>query len=230
MNTEWSLLINCFHLSEAGIDEPVFLDRSVGRSWGGKSSYSRWDGFVVMTWNSVSSTLSQISPRLGCSFEWNPAFMLLHMNDTSRCTISVCICEASQSGRNICKLCDDGCPEYGLNAVIAHSLCIGWFSWHTETVRMMLFIRDGIYHWKVLGERNFKYIQGGISEKTRSMSTSSMGVVLVRSLGLTQTISIFFAVEANIVSACPFLNSFQFVDPAVEYWWQECPGRCHRRM
>ena len=60
---------------------------------------------------------------------------------------------------------------------------------------MMLFIRDGIYHWKVLGERNFKYIQGGISEKTRSMSTSSVGVVLVRSLGLTQTISIFLQLK-----------------------------------
>ena len=80
-----------------------------------------------MAWKSVSSTLSQISPRLGCSFEWNPAFRLLHMNDTSRCSIGVCICWAPPSGRSICKLCDDGCPEYGLNAVIAHSLWIGDF-------------------------------------------------------------------------------------------------------
>ena len=126
----------------------------------------------------------------------NPAFMLLHINDTSRTLLDRCL--HLQSSTKLEK----------------HMWALRWrlswiriecrhcsflvnrgFPWHTATVRMMLFIRDGISYWKVFGERNIKYIQGRISKKTRSMSTSSVGVVLVWSLGLTQTISIFLQLK-----------------------------------
>ena len=55
------------------------------------------------------------------------------------------------------------------------------------------FPRDVVHHWKVLlDEHNSKHLQKGISEGTRSMLTSLVGVVLVRSLVSTKTISNFF--------------------------------------
>ena len=164
-----------------------------------------------MAWKSVSSTLSQISPRLGCSFEWNPAFRLLHMNDTSRCSIGVCICWAPPSGRSICKLCDDGCPEYGLNAVIAHSLWIGDFH---GVQRLFVW-----YYSSETGDITVKFSVNVTSNTSREEFLRKLAQCPPGGFsgGCPDAVTWFeadhldfFAVKANIVSACPFLNSIQF--------------------
>ena len=166
MNTEWSRLINCFHLSEAGIDEPVFLDRSVGRSgvlkahtademdllwWHGRACHRR----CRRSHRRLVVHLSEI--QLLCFSTWMIQFVARSVSAFAK---------PHRVGEAYVSFAMTVVMNTWIECRHCSFLVNRGFSWHTETVRMMLFIWDGIYHWKVLGECNFKYIQGGIFEKT----------------------------------------------------------------